>query len=860
MCWRDSVYLRTLTDKGVPKRQGSASDERNDFVSKSNKSTLGVRLVLSTNASLMLFGSPAATLAQDANQPVAEVSDARSDREVSEIIVTASGRSETASSIPFNVTALGEDELREGNITDVKRLIELSPSINAPGNGARFADSVTVRGLNVSPVNANNIEQFSRTTLAYYLDDTPLPNLGYRIKDIERVETLLGPQGTLYGAGSLGGTIRFITNKPRFGELSGRVSTSIFVAKNGGLSHDTDAVINIPLSENLAFRGSVARLDDEGYVDRLSNPPFRQGDLAWTTFPDSNRNLYEDSDSNRVTSGRASLAWQATDMIKITLAHAQQDQRANGTSATSLQPLGIANARNQDEIDGYIRDPINEPDQLPCAPNCQFTGTYDTPTLAGRDVIVARYPEFARRKFRLSSADLDIDLGFADLHSSTSIFKDSRVGQADYAGPGYTFYFSFGDSGAAFDSNRSAFLTFDNTYEGLNHETRLTSQGGGPFQWIAGFYYTDTDRSFKFSEFLPGLDDYIALDRVAAGGIVDEGYRENLGSEYQELAAYGELSYDITPRWTTTIGARVFRYEDRAISQIRDYTFDLVNNFVDVTRKDNFQSYYKFNTSYDITDDALVYATISQGFRRGGTNGFRNVDGKTVDPDILAYAPDSTTNYEIGLKGYFADRRLLVQADAYQIEWDDVQTYFSQEIDFFPVNGTANGPSARTRGVEAQATAFITEALTAGVATSFTEAKWSATKEVCLYTDDTACRTYLKGGVLGGSPKWKHSGFIRYEAPISSDAVGFAAINGRYVGEVPIDRADDPRVTLDTYPSYAIFDLRAGITFGKIAASIWIENVANKRARVSQQFDRVLGGRIFYTQPRTVGVNLSYEF
>lgn len=98
-----------------------------------------------------------------------------------EIIVTASGRSETALSVPFNVTVIAEDDLREGNITDIRRLIELSPSINAPGNGARFADSVTVRGLNVSPVNANNIEQFSRTTLAYYLDDLPLPNLAYRI-------------------------------------------------------------------------------------------------------------------------------------------------------------------------------------------------------------------------------------------------------------------------------------------------------------------------------------------------------------------------------------------------------------------------------------------------------------------------------------------------------------------------------------------------------------------------------------------------------------------------------------------------------------------------------------------------------
>lgn len=263
--------------------------------------------------------------------------------------------------------------------------------------------------------------------------------------------------------------------------MSGRISTSIYAAKNGGLSHDTDAVINLPISENLALRASIARLDDAGYTDRVSNPYWRQGALAWTTKPDPQKNLYPDDDDNRVTSGRISMAWQATDAIRLTFSHAQQSQRANGTSATSLLPLGIANADSADDFDDYVNDPNNDPDTLPCAPSCQFTGAFDTPTYAGRNVIVSRYPEFARRKFRLSSADLDIDLGFADLHSSTSIFKDSRVGEADYAGPGYTFYFTFGNSGAAFNSDRSAFITFDNTYKGFNHETRLTSVSEGPF-------------------------------------------------------------------------------------------------------------------------------------------------------------------------------------------------------------------------------------------------------------------------------------------------------------------------------------------------------------------------------------------
>jgi iron complex outermembrane recepter protein len=817
------------------------------FASVSVRKALAIAL-----AATALSATPA--IAQDAPADEENV-------DTQEIIVTATGRSQGASKVPYNVSAQSEEELREENITDIKRLIADSPSINAPQNGARFADSVTVRGLNVSPVNANNLEQFSRSTLAYYLDDTPLPNIAYRIKDISRVETLLGPQGTLYGAGSLGGTVRYITNKPNFDAVSGRVSTSIFVAENGSLSHDTDAVINVPLGSSLAFRGSIARLDDNGYTNRISNPSWRTGAFAWTTFPNGAKNLYKDDDYNRVTSGRASLAWKLGDTVTVTLSHAQQRQLAHGTTATSLLPLGIANANSPADVTNYIIDPGAA---SPCVAtnNCRFTNALETPFLAGRDTVVSRYPEFAKRKFRLSSFDFDADLGFANLHSSTSYFKDSRRGEADYAGQGWLFYYvlngNFGPTD--FATNNSAFITFDNTYKGWNHETRLTSTGDGPFSWIAGIYYTDTDRSLKFSEFVPTLDAAFGVNRAVEGGNVDEGYRENLANNYREIAAYGELGYEITPRWKVNVGGRVFNYKDRAISQIRDYSFNLVDNNVDVTRSVKGKSYFKFNTSYDITDDALIYATASQGFRRGGTNGFRNVGARVVSPDVQAFKPDSTTNYEVGLKGFFADRRVYLQANLYQIDWKDVQTYFSQEINFFPVNGTANGPDARSRGFEGSVRFNLSDALQINFATAYTEAKWAGTKTVCLYTDASSCRTWTKGQKLGGSPKWKNSASIRYSTDLGGDANGWVSLSGRFQGAVQVDRADFPTDDIPSYPAYATFDLRSGVDFGALNIGLWVENFTNKRAQVSQQNDRVMGARILYTAPRTYGLNLSYAF
>lgn len=778
-----------------------------------------------------------------------------------EIVVTATGRAEAASKVPYNVTAQSEEELREENITDIKRLIADSPSINAPQNGARFADSVTVRGLNVSPVNANNLEQFTRSTLAYYLDDTPLPNIAYRIKDIARVETLLGPQGTLYGAGSLGGTIRYITNKPQFGETSGRISTSVFIAQGGALSHDTDAVINLPIGDSLAFRGSIARLDDNGYTDRVSNPSWRTGAFAWTTFPNASKNVYKNDDYNRVTSGRASLAWKLGEDVTVTLSHAQQRQLAHGTTATSLLPLAVANANSPADITAYVIDP-GAPAPCEATNNCRFTNALETPFLAGRDTVVSRYPEFAKRKFRLSSFDFDADLGFANLHSSTSYFKDSRRGEADYAGQGWLFYYVFnGNFGPTdFATDNSAYITFDNTYKGWNHETRLTSTGDGPFSWIAGVYYTDTERSLKFSEFVPTLDAAFGVNRAVAGGDVDEGYRENLGSKYTEIAVYGELGYELTPRWKVNVGGRLFNYKDRAIAQIRDYSFDLVNNNVNVANTVKGKSYFKFNTSYDITDDALLYATVSQGFRRGGVNGFRDVGTRTVDPNVQNYKPDSTTNYEFGLKGYFADRRLFLQANVYQIDWKDVQTYYSQDISGFPVNGTANGPDARSRGFEGALRFNLSDELSLNFSTAYTEAEWSSTKTVCLYTNGTSCRTWTKGQKLGGSPKWKNSASIRYSTDLGGDMRGWASLSGRFVGSVQVDRADFPTDDIPSYPAYATFDLRGGVDIGDFDVGLWVENLTNKRAQVSQQNDRVMGARILYTAPRTYGLNLSYAF
>ncbi len=786
------------------------------------------------------------------------------------VVITGGGRPQTAATAPFNINALNEEALRQNNVGDLKSLIQLIPAISAPDNPARFADSVTARGLNVSPANANNLEQFVRSTIAYYLDDAPLPNIGYRIKDIARVETLLGPQGTLYGAGSLGGTIRYITNQPDFAGFEGRANLSLYQTRGGGLSNDVDGVVNVPLGGAFALRASVARLDEKGHTDRISNPPWRTGSFAWTTKPDAARNVYEDDDWQRVDGGRIALAFQPFKGLKFTLSHAEQKQLANGTSATSLLPLGVANARSPAERDDAWQNPEREVADFPCQPNCRFTDEFTAPAAGPGRSIVSRYPEFADRRFRLSAFDIDADLGFADLRSSTSVFRDARIGQADYASQGFLFYgpessiLQGFDLGGSILSDRSAYITFDNTYKGSSHETRLTSKGAGALAWIAGLYHTKQQKSLKFAEVLPGMDAYLGADKFAPSPLPDLGYDEDLSSTYQETALYGELSWRITAPWAVTVGARAFRYDDTARARINDYAGGVVDSdFTFAGGKKN-DSFYKFNTSYQFTPDLLGYLTFSQGFRRGGSNGFKDLsNGRVVAPEVREYQPDSTDNLELGIKGWLVGKTLWASLAVYRIDWRNTQTYFSQSISGFPVNGTANGPDSRSRGLEAELRLTGLAGFTLAWSGATTEAKWAETKTLCLYVNGTGCRTWNAGFALGGAPKWKHNASVRYDTSIgSAGRYAFALLGVRHQGKVQSDRVDNEAQARSVlvYPSITRYNVRAGIGQAPWEAVLWADNLGDERKIVSNQNAGIMGRRIITTTPRTIGLNLSYAF
>ena len=778
------------------------------------------------------------------------------------IEVTASGRLGLASEIPMNVTAMGADELRNKGITDIKSLIAESVEISAPGNSARFAQSVTVRGLNVANVNANNIERFTSSTLAYYLDSTSLPNIAYRIKDINRVETLLGPQGTLYGGGSLGGTVRYITNKPDLEAFTFDFNTDVFQRKEGSLSNDTDFTINVPLTDTFAVRANISRLDDNGYTDRVKQA------VWWTkeeqrTGNGASGGFFKDDDWEETSGGRVQLLWQPTDKFSVNLSYIKQDQLAHGTSAASRWDVDAAC-----EAEGTTGDD--------CAYNRE-----NSPLQVDRYTMQSVSEEFSDRQFEMTSIEFKYDFGFALLTSSTASYDDVRDGQGDYIAEGFSYYGWI--PGMGFDEQReSAYVLYDNAYEGIEHETRLVSQGNGPLTWIAGLYYSDRESSLKFWEVFPGLDaaqsdigwlpdpvtDY--PDRT----YLDSGYYEDIASDYTETAIYGELSYQITDAWQVTVGARFFNWEDTALKNISDYTGAIGSTLDDSTDKGTGESIFKFNTAYYFDEGNLAYFTASQGYRRGGTNGFRDDGDLVVAEDTQRYEPDTTTNYELGYKASLLDSDLYVQANIFLIEWDNTQTYMDQTLGgIFPLNGVANGPSSQSSGVEFKLRYNLTESVTLNWGSANANAEFTETATKCIFEgpedmEGQQCRTWYEGGDLGGSPEWRHNASISYYTELGEGWLT-STLRAKYVGEQLSSRADSAPdgeggfVVDEPYKFDSFVTLDASVSYGMDDWSVtaYVDNLTNEEGETSyQRVGNPFGHRSIYTQPMTVGVSFSYNF
>ncbi|MBO6796886.1 TonB-dependent receptor [Maricaulis sp.] len=814
--------------------------------------------------SISAFAIPLTSLALGA---AAQAQDNTASQDV--IVVTATRREETVQEVPLNIAAIGGEQIQEQGFNELADVLAFVPGINIVDRGGRQGNPIIVRGLNADPINSGDGNNDGGGTVATYLGEIPI-FIDLKLNDLERVEVLLGPQGTLYGAGTLGGAIRFIPNRPNFDEnmLEVRAETYRY-SEADSFSTGFGFTFNRTLGDTFAVRGSLDYLDDSGFIDY----PFAVSQIG-VSDPDpdfsdpaaraANFSPIEDADSEEAFSGRLAARWAPNDIFDATLTYYFQFQDIGGRTVSSQRST------------------------VPARP-------YE----AG-----LRVPEPISRDNELLALEMTLDLGFAELTSATGYGTYEEDGQRDQTDLLISLEYSY----ETFPSF-TAFTHEVGEDDFFNQEIRLVSTGDSRFSWIIGGYYNKSNVSGSSSEFVPNYVDYVNAAPFNFGLSNQPGGLEYFSTAYTQLteqAFFGELGWDVTDRLTITVGARQYDYELQSvstvdfplfeavpferlsISEIRDLDFDPALFQAD----DGVLT--KFNIAYDLTDNILAYFTVSEGYRIGGSNGlgpcpafdpnatqgacalapgqqYGPNPGDIAEFDERQYGPDQTTNNELGFKTTWLDGAFTFNSAFFFVEWEGPQVSSATVNANIPI--TVNAAGAESTGVELQAAWQVTPEF--GLRGTFSRTKSELTEDVPFLIRTitppgfaTAFENGEAGDRLPGSPENQFSLFARYEQPLRSGNILNWNAGMSYQGDV-LTRTGGrgSSVTLDSYTQ-----VNTSVTYEAEDwnATFFINNVFDQYIetgiRGTPLSNQTVNGhnvRSHYANvapPRTVGLRFSRRF
>ncbi|MET0984881.1 MAG: TonB-dependent receptor [Steroidobacteraceae bacterium] len=767
-----------------------------------------------------------------------------------EVIVTATRRAESIQDVPLNIAAVSGDAIKEEGLSDLAEVARTVPGLFVVDQGARAANQIVVRGLNASSVTAS--EQLGNNgggTVATYIGEIPL-YVDLRPDDIERIEVLLGPQGTLYGAGTLGGAIRYIPMRPQFDATSVQVTGSGYaLSHSDGFGKDVGLTANVPLGEIFAVRASVNYLDDPGFVDYnyLVRTPGVSDPEPPAGARDANLRRDKDADDEQTLSGRVAFRIKPTDALDVNLTYYFQDQETGGRTATHSR-------------------------------------SFDT----GRYEFAARYPEPNDRRNELLALEVMADLGLAELTSATGASWYKEHGGRDQTDlllqfeTGYELFPSF-----------SAFTRETQKDESFNQELRLVSNTEGRFDWIAGAFYNKLKRRATTREFTPLYSEFlVSLDPSI-------GYRPD-GLEYfqrdkrrlEEYALYGELTFHITDRWQVTGGVRHYKYDldtntDVALPLLFTSFLGAGPDEIDFGSTPGGQKHngelFKLNTSFDLTDDVMVYATVSEGYRIGNSNGVEACEDPLPPgqnacglPNELEYEPDTTTNYELGVRSEWLGGRLLLNGSIYRIDWDDLQVAGATLNGSVPI--TTNGNGARSQGFDFSFATQLTERLFIRGAYAYTNAELTedAPNLLTQFVPPGFGSEYVDGSDgdrLPGSPKHQGSMWLTYDMPWSS--AYSVRLNYGLTAQSDVLTRTGRLAGGEALGGFAVHHASASLQADHWTLSLYAKNLFNKYAftgvrsnvRAAQALADIDGNpvrvRSYYhdiLRPREVGLRFSYDF
>ncbi|MEO2268094.1 TonB-dependent receptor [Pseudoalteromonas sp. YIC-656] len=782
------------------------------------------------------------------------------------IQITATRRSGSAQEAPLNITAMDSDVMKDQNIAQLEDVARWVPGLTITDQGGREGSPIIVRGLNT-----NSSERASDSgTVATYLGEIPL-NINLRLTDVERVEVLIGPQGTLYGAGTLGGAIRYMLNAPELDITEGQITGDLFsLSESDSMGGEAGFVFNTPLIEDeLALRASVNHYHNPGYMDYnfvVREPGVSLPDPDWSNADEVAANLKQVKDANDedITTARLSLRWAPTETFEGTLNYFYQKQEHGGNSITQYGSISEEN-------------PIHD-----------LVGKYDS---------AYRVEEPNEQVDELLSLELKADLGFAELVSASGWSNYEQEGQRDQTDLLYDIW-----SGYASFPAFVGFTKDTSDQDSFTQELRLVSSHDGPWNWIVGGYYNKFDSKSDDREYAPGFDNFDYGSDIP-NIEPDLEYIAIAESETTEMALFGEVGYAFTDQFNVTVGARFYEYEIDSLSGSATPLYDVYDDILYSSRNDvalestsaeDDGSLFKLNANYTFDNGMVSYFTISEGFRIGGSNGLESCPEVLPDqqivcalPNELAYTPDTTTNYELGIKSTWFGNKLHLNAALFSVDWDDAQ------IQSTTVNGqeiiTSNAGSARSQGIELSTRAILGDNWTMYATYSYAKAELTEDAPALfdVFTEDDGyspeeiaqMQPYYSGADgdrLPGSPEHQASMGIGYESEIFGDK--YLNVNYGITAQSDVYTKVGLKADGEVLPGYALSNLSAKVSGDMWSATVYVNNLFDKYAFTSTRRDQSWAGNArfddqnralpelqrvyghFITTPRTVGVKFTYNF
>jgi len=771
--------------------------------------------------------------------------DAEDDFIMEEITVTARKRAETLQEVPFSIVAFTENQMRDLGILTIEDVARNTAGFSVQNLGPGQSQ-VAIRGLSGGQIARD--QAGVKENVGVYFDESVIstslftPDLD--LFDMNRVEVLRGPQGTLYGAGSTSGTVRYITNQPEIGEFESVVDLDLNTIDNGGTGGGAKAAINLPVGETSAARIVAYYTKFGGYMDAVQ--------------PDGS----VDSDVNtgdRIGT-RLSMRFEPSDQWTITPRIVYQKVETDGWN----------------RIDDYniLANP--------------FTTSREPVTLGKRELFT-QFDEPFSDKFLLADLNIEYDFGDITLTSITSytdrdiqVIRDAGALTSSITGGSI----GLGEEAYTLDSP----LDDSTTLESLTQELRLAG-GSDTLNWVGGFFYSDIKRHYSQFLMVPGFEDITGIPTEGVFAPKDSLFWSDLDyNKYQQIAVFGELTWSVSDRWDLSAGLRWYDFKEER-TQIFDGMFGQDSNGDAVitagkTSSDGVSP--KFLASFAATENVQLNAQVAKGFRLGGINDSLNYSLCTpADLETFGgfdnWDDEVIWNYEIGAKSTIADGRGIFNVSLFYMDIEDLQGTLtagscSSRIIF-------NIPKAKSVGIELEFALQVTERFDFAISASHIESEITETVSSIDSEGNEIDIGVQEGNPLPTVPENQAAIAGTYVWPMDNAWEGYATANWQYVDsrytqigdQIPGFGVVDLHAlgndiggpfTQDFFffnpelPSYNIANLRLGFRNDKYDIALYVNNVGDERAFLALDQERGSLARVGYltNQPRTYGVTARMFF